>query len=327
MNKILVTGGAGFIGSNLVKALLKNKNKVIVVDNFSQGERKNLSSVNGDKNLKIIKADILDNKKMVKISKGVDVIFHLAVQCLRVSLNNPLFVERVNAGGTLSVLWAAHKNRVKKFIYCSSSEVYGSAISTPMKEDHPLNPTTVYGASKLTGETYTTCFNKNYSLKTVIVRPFNTYGYNEHMEGTYGEVIPRLIALAKNNLPLTIFGNGKQTRDFTFVTNSVDGLIKAANNTEAEGSALNIAYGEEVSINKITQIIIKATKSKSKIMHTDPRPHDVNRHFASISKATKLLGYKPKIDIEEGIKLYIKHLEEEKTDFKKILNDLPEKNW
>lgn len=327
MNKILVTGGAGFIGSNLVKALIENDNEVLVVDNFSQGKYENLESLKNNKNLKVVKADILNTNEMLKLTKGINVIFHLAVQCLRVSLQNPLLVDKVNSSGTLSVLWSAHKNNIQKFIYCSSSEVYGSAISASMNESHPLNPTTVYGASKLSGEIYTKCFNDNFGLKTVIVRPFNTYGYNEHAEGLYGEVIPRFVILAKNNLPITIFGNGEQTRDFTFVTDTVTGLIKASNEEGLIGQAVNIARGEEVSINHVADIVLKLTGSKSKIVHRQSRPHDVVKHYADVSKAKKLLNFKPGINIEEGIGLYIKSLEENKFNFKQALNDLPERNW
>lgn len=327
MKKILVTGGAGFIGSNLAKTLLERNNKVIIVDNFSQGSLKNLSPIKNSKNLKVIKADVLNSQEMTKASKGVDIIFHLAVQCLRVSLQDPLLVDRVNSSGTLVTLWSAHKNGVKKFIYCSSSEVYGSAAYCPMDEKHPLTPTTVYGTSKLSGELYTQCFNNNFKLKTVIVRPFNTYGYNEHSEGLYGEVIPRFVVLAKNNLPLSIFGNGSQTRDFTFVTDTVEGLIKASENEKVEGQAINIAKGEEVSIKKIAQIITKLTGSKSKIKYMPARPHDVKKHFSDNSKAKKILSFEPKIGIEQGIGLYINNLEKTKFDFKKALNNLPEKNW
>lgn len=327
MNKTLVTGGAGFIGSNLVKALLDKNHHVTVVDNFSQGLYQNLASVKNNKKLEIVKADILDTEKMIKLTKGINVIFHLAVQCLRVSLNDPLFVERVNSGGTLSVLWAAHKNNVKRFVYCSSSEVYGSAMEFPMKENHPLRPTTVYGASKLSGELYTSCFGENLGIETVIVRPFNSYGYNEHIKGVYGEVIPRFTVRAIHNLPIIIYGDGNQTRDFTFVTDTVDGIIRAGYGENKKNNIFNIAYGKEISIKNIAEIIIKKTGSSSKIIFQPPRPHDVRRHFADISKAKKILGFRPKINIEKGIELYIKHLEKSKINLKKVLNDIPERNW
>lgn len=324
---ILVTGGAGFIGSSLVRALLENKNKVIVVDNFSQGSLSNLEEVKQDKSLKIVKGDILDKSLMLKLTKKTDVIFHLAVQCLRISLTDPFLVHDVNVTGTLNLLWAGHKNKVKKFIYCSSSEVYGNALSTRMDENHPLKPTTVYGASKLQGEIYAKCFNDNFGLPTVIVRPFNTYGYREHFAGVCGEIIPRFIIRVKNNLPPLIYGSGNQTRDFTFVSDTVGGLILVAENDKFYGEAINIAYGEEVTINRVAKIIINLLNSKVSVIHTSVRPHDVQRHAADITKAKKMLKFKPKITIENGIRLYINYLEKSGINFKEALKEIPERNW
>lgn len=325
--RILVTGGAGFIGSNLVKSLILKNNHVSIVDNFSQGSISNLKEVKTNKNLKIVKADILNRPKMLQLTKNIDVIFHLAVQCLRISFENPFLVNEVNTTGTLSILWAGYKNKVKKFLYCSSSEVYGTASTTPMDEDHHLNPTTIYGASKLQGEIYTKCFNDNFGLPTVIVRPFNTYGYNEHFSGPYGEIIPRFIIRVKNSLPPIIYGDGTQTRDFTFVSDTVEGLILAASNDELNGEAINIARGCEVSINEIAKIIIELLDSKTHINYRPSRPHDVKRHFADISKAKKLLKFEPKINIQDGIKKYLEHLNTTGIDFKAALKQIPERNW
>lgn len=324
--RIVITGGAGFIGSNLAKSLVL-RNKVIIVDNFSQGSRNNLKEIKANTNLKIVKADILDASKMIELTKNTDIIFHLAVQCLRVSLENPFLVNEVNATGTLNMLWAGYKNNVKKFLYCSSSEVYGTAINVPMNENHPLNPTTVYGASKLQGEIYAKCFNDNFGLPTVIVRPFNTYGYNEHFEGIYGEVIPRFIVRVKNNLSPIVFGSGTQTRDFTFVSDTVNGIILAASSERLNGQTINIAYGKEVSINKIAKIIIESLNSKTHVAFQSMRPKDVKRHYADISKAKKILHFQPKIDIKKGIKMYLEYLENTGVNFKAILNKIPERNW
>lgn len=325
--RILITGGAGFIGSNLVKSLILKNNHVIVVDNFSQGSLRNLKEIKGNKNLKIVKADILDMSRMLRITKDIDIIFHLAVQCLRISLKDPFLVNDVNTTGTLNMLWAGHKNKVKKFLYCSSSEVYGTALKAPMDENHPLKPTTAYGASKLQGEIYAKCFNDNYGLPTVIVRPFNTYGYNGHFAGPYGEVIPRFIARIKNGLPPIIFGDGAQTRDFTFVSDTVTGIILAAGCDELNGQAINIAYGKEISINKIAGILIELLKSKAGIIHLSSRPKDVRRHYADISKAKRILSFYPEVNIKKGVKKYIEYLDSSGVDFKAVLKQIPERNW
>ena len=325
--QVLVTGGAGFIGSNLVRALLAKNNSVLVVDNFSVGSINNLKDVKANKNLKVINADILHKRTMESLTKGIDVIFHLAVVCLRVSFKDPFLVNEVNSTGTLSMLWAAHKANVKKFVYCSSSEVYGTAVTAPMSEMHPLRPTTIYGASKLQGEIYTKCFNDNFGLPTVIVRPFNTYGYHEHVSGPYGEVIPRFVIRIKNNLSPIIFGDGKQTRDFTFVTDTVVGMIMAAENDRLNGDVVNIARGHEVTINDVAKTIIKQLNNEVKITYVSPRPSDVRRHFDDITKAKKILNFMPKISIEEGLEMYLAYLENEKIDFKTALKPVPERNW
>ncbi len=325
--KILVTGGAGFIGSNLVVRLIELNNKVIVLDNFSQGKIENLAIVMKNPNLKIKKADILDDRAVNSLTKNVDVVFHMAVQCLRKSMRDPVYVHDVNATGTLKILLSAEKNRVKRFVYCSSSEVYGTAIHAPMDEDHPLAPTTIYGASKLVGEIYARCFNDNFGLETVIARPFNTYGYNSHTDGPYGEVIPRFVVRVKNGLPPIIFGDGEQTRDFTFVEDTVQGLISACENDKLIGTAVNIARGKEISINEVAKIVIDLINRPISVRYQKARPHDVLRHFADISKAKKVLKFKAKTDIKEGIKQYIQYLDGKKTDYKKLLKDMPEKNW
>lgn len=323
MPRAIITGGAGFIGSNLVPLLLEKGWEVLVVDNFSTGKKENLPQ---HKRLKVEVADIVDKNKMRQFIKGADVVFHMAIQCVRQSINDPWLVHDVNATGTLSVLDAAKVNGIEKFIYVSSSEIYGSAITVPMNEEHDKNPTTVYGASKLTGELYALAYFRTYGYPTIIARPFNTYGYNEHFEGPYGEVIPRFVVRALNGLPLQIFGDGNQTRDFTFVTDTVKGIY-AVYETGKIGEAYNIAKGKEISILNLADLILKICNVSVSIEHLEQRPGDVLRHFADTSKSERELGFKAQTGIEEGLKKYLNWFHRNITDPKVALKLYKDRNW
>lgn len=325
--KILVTGGAGFIGSHLVDELVKN-NKVIVIDNFSIGNEKNLKFSKKSGNLKIIRGDITNLPTVKKAMSDIDIVFHLAALGVRESINNPFPVHQVNSLGTLNLLFVARKNNIEKFIHISSSEVYGTASFVPMDENHPLNPETIYGASKLSGEMYALSYFRTYGLPTTVIRPFNTYGPRSHFEGPYGEVIPRFTIRAINNLPPIIFGNGKQTRDFTYVDDTVEGIIKASQNDKLIGESLNIALGEERSINEVARIILRTLgKANLKIVYQEVRPGDVKRHFADIKKAKKFLKFNARTPLEKGIVKYTDWLRTEKVDVKQALKQINERNW
>ncbi|MCL5018366.1 MAG: GDP-mannose 4,6-dehydratase, partial [Candidatus Pacearchaeota archaeon] len=301
---ILVTGGAGFIGSNLVDELLKNPdNKITVVDDLSTGNEDTIRHNYSNPNFKFIKEDIRNYSQIKKICSDTDKIYHLAVQCIRMSIFDPDLVHDVNVTGTLNLLKASLENNVKKFIYISSSEVYGTAKTVPMSEEHPKEPTTIYGASKLAGENYTKAFTRTHGLNTVIIRPFNSYGPREHFEGAYGEVIPKFSVRVKNNKRPLIFGEGKQTRDFTYISDTVAGIILASDSEELNGDVVNIAYGHEVSVNEIAKYILENFDSKLQPKYCPPRPGEILRHYADVSKAKKILNFHSKVGIEEGIKL------------------------
>lgn len=312
---ILVTGGAGFIGSHLVEALEKD-NRVVVYDNFSSS----VVSVGA-------RRDILDEKKLTAAMKGVDIVFHLAVACVRLSLSEESFVHNVNATGTLSVLIAAKKSGVKRFIYISSSEVYGTAIGEKINESHPISPTTIYGMSKYIGELYTRQYNDLFGLPTIIIRPFNTYGPRSHFNGVYGEVIPRFVIRALNGKQPLIFGSGLQTRDFTYISDTVNGIIKASQSDKLFGQAVNIAYGQEISILEIAEIICKEIGLPFKPIMKPARPNDVLKHFADIQKARKILSYKPRVIITEGLKKYITWVKKTYPDPNKLMSLVPNTNW
>jgi UDP-glucose 4-epimerase len=235
---------------------------------------------------------------------------HLACSCLRVSLTDPWASDRVNAQGTLTTLDAAARAGVKRFLYCSSSEVYGTAVREPMDENHPTRPTTVYGASKLAGEGYALAYLDTHGLPVSIVRGFNTYGYREHVSGPSGEVIPKMTLRALAGQPPIILGDGTQTRDFTFVSDTVNGLIAAAECDALVGGVVNVAYGREVSIARIAELVCAACETDVKPLHAPARPADVRRHCAGIQRARELFDYRPEVPIVEGIRRYVEYFRE-----------------
>ncbi len=326
--KILVTGGAGFIGSNLVDALVsETRDDIVAVDDFSTGTRANLARHAERDRVTIVEADVRDEARMREVMRKVDLVYHLAVQCLRVSITDQHLVHDVNATGTLNLLLAAREAQVSRFVYCSSSEVYGTALRVPMDEEHPLVPTTPYGASKLAGEAYARSFHLTYGLPVVVVRPFNTYGAREHFEGAYGEVIPKFAVRALNGAPLVVFGDGEQTRDFTEVQDTVRGLMLAASTDAAVGDVVNVARGEEVSINRIARLVLEALGVEGAIEHADPRPGDVRRHAADTRKARALLGFEARTGIQDGIRSYVEWLRGSGDDVREMLSREVLFNW
>ena len=322
---ILVTGGAGFIGSHLTEALVAH-NRVTVYDNFSSSviDQCYLGNLG---NVRVISGDILDKNKLERAMKGIDIVFHLAVACVRMSLAKPAFVHDVNATGTLAALLASKKNCVKLFIYISSSEIYGTLESRKIKESHRINPTTVYGMSKYIGELYAKHFNDHEGLPTMVVRPFNTYGPRSHFEGVYGEVVPRFVVRALNGKQPIIFGSGRQTRDFTYVTDTVKGIILAAGNDKLVGDTINIARGQEVSILDIAKTICKIAGLPFQPIMKQPRPNDVVRHFADISYAKQVLNFKPEVTIKHGLREYVAWIRKTYPDAKQLLSNIPDINW
>jgi UDP-glucose 4-epimerase len=290
VKKILVTGGAGFIGSHLVDALVPN-NEVIVVDNLSTGSMENIRHHVKKGAIRFFEADIRDLDKMYELTKNIDLIYHLAVQCVRVSLYDPVLVHEVNATGTLNLCMAALKNGVQKIVYTSSAEVYGDGKIIPIAEDHPLESNTPYGAAKLSGELYLGMYRRTYGLPSVILRLFNTYGPREHFEGLYGEVIPRFVIRGMNGLPPVIFGDGEQTRSFHAVSDTVRAICLASECDAAIGESFNIGGEEEITINDLAKTILELVGEENGITpeHAAPRPGEIIRHSADMSKARSLL--------------------------------------
>lgn len=328
--KVLVSGGAGFIGSHLTQALVRLGAQVIVLDDLSVGTRKNLEDCLNSPLCQLVEGSILDAPLVERWSEGVEVIFHLAVVCLRRSFDDPQQVHRVNTEGTLNLLEAARQRapQLQRFLYCSSSEVYGSALTAPMDEGHPCRPTTLYGASKLAGEFYTSSYSLSYGLPITIARPFNTYGPREHHQGASGEVIPRFAVRIANGLPPGIFGSGQQTRDFTYVTDTVQGLLRAAESEATLGQAFNIARGQEVSIGTLAQHLLRKMKRPDLQPQFLPtRPADVERHYASADKLFQSTGWRAEVGIEEGLELYLQWFAQQSADPKDWLEEVTPQNW
>jgi UDP-glucose 4-epimerase len=234
--------------------------------------------------------------------EGTDLVFHLACLGVRHSIHSPQENHDVNASGTLAVLTVARSADVKRFVYVSSSEIYGTARTVPMTEEHRVYPLTVYGASKFAGEAYTRAFWQTYGYATVVVRPFNAYGPRCHHEGDSGEVIPKFVLRCLSGKPMVIFGEGMQTRDFTFVSDTAFGIIRAGFSDAAIGETINLGSGEEVRIDQLARAVAQILgRPGTAIIHDAPRPGDVLRLCADTSKAKRLLGFAPRVRLAEGI--------------------------
>jgi len=299
--RVLVTGGAGFIGSELVHQLVAQGVKVVVIDNLVNGRRENLEGLPAN-SVRLVIADIRDRGHIVDLMRGTDVVFHLACLGVRHSIHSPFENHQVNATATLKLLSAARVAGVSRFVYVSSSEVYGTALRVPMTEEHPTFPTTVYGASKLAGECYTRAFYRTYDYPTVVVRPFNTYGPHCHHEGDSGEVIPRFLLRCLAGRPMVIFGDGTQTRDFTYVRDTARGILVAGLADDAVGQTINLGSGREIAINELAcEVVAVVGRRGVAVVHDDPRPGDTLRLCADITKARQLLGFEPKVTFREGL--------------------------
>jgi len=299
---VLVTGGNGAVGCNLVKKLLELSAKVVVLDDFSQSSPKNLPS---HKNLKTIKGNITDEKILKKtFSKKYDYVFHLAARFANeLSVQNPIEDLTVNTKGTLQVLLHAAKQKPRRFIYSSSSSLYGSQKASSFNELLYPNPSTPYAASKLSAEHYCNAIQKLSGLDYTIVRLSNSYGPFDP-PGRFRNVIPNFFELALKNKDLVITGTGNETRDFTFVDDTVKGILLAACTKSAANQIFNLGTGKETRILKIAKTILDITKSRSKIVFKSRRSFDhITRRKMNISKAKKLLGYHSDTGIEEGLQI------------------------
>lgn len=297
MKKILITGGAGFIGSNLVDRLIKEKYKVIVIDNLSTGKKENLN-----KKAKFYQIDICSSKisEVFKKEKP-EIVYHFAAQMnIRKSVEDPLFDSRINILGSLNILQNSIKFKIKKFIFASSGgAIYGNAKKIPISENYNTLPISPYGIAKLTVENYLKFYKENYNLNFVSLRFANVYGPRQNPKGEAGIVSIFIDNFLKNKNSI-IFGNGKQTRDFIFVEDVVDACFKILNYSGKE-NIFNIGTGVETSVNELYYIIIKILKSKIKPKYVAPKKGELMRNCLDISKIKKELNWKPKIFLKEGL--------------------------
>ncbi|MDQ1280686.1 MAG: family oxidoreductase [Thermoproteota archaeon] len=299
--RIIVTGGAGFIGSHLAEALLKEGAEVIVLDDFSSGKQSNLEHSMKNENFTFYRGDIRDKEIISKLFKEVDVVFHEAAQInIKKSVEDPITTNDVNVNGTLNILKACVDNRVKRLIFASSCAVYGDSETLPIGEDTALKPISPYAASKLAAENYVRAFHRIYGLETVCLRYFNVYGPRQTL-GPYSGVIPIFIDQLLKGEQLMIFGDGEQTRDFVNVKDIVEANVCALK-TKAIGEVFNVATGQATSINELAQLLQKITgRTELKPKHAEPRTGDIDQSYADISKSEKLLGYKPKTSLQQGL--------------------------
>lgn len=300
--KIVITGGAGFIGSNLAEELSKD-NEIIVLDDLFAGKLSNIR----DLDIKFVKGSITDLDLLQKLFKDVEYVFHqAAIASVPRSINDPVASNNANINGTLNVLVAAKDSGVKKVICASSSSVYGDTPELPKREEMKPTPKSPYAITKLAGEYYSTVFSEVYGLKTVSLRYFNVYGPKQDPSSEYAAVIPKFIRKAQENKPPIIYGDGEQTRDFTFVKDVVNANILALERGEG---VFNIASGSRISINELADKIIAMYGKSLKPIHESPRPGDVKHSLADISKAEKELRYKPEYVLEEGLRETIEYEE------------------
>ena len=301
--KVIVTGGAGFIGSHMVDKLINEGYDVTVLDNFSNGRPQNLAHHKNNKNLKIIEIDISDFEGIKKHFNGIDVVFHFAALADIVpSIVNPLNYYKSNVTGTAAVVEASRLANVKKIIYAASSSCYGIPDTFPTPESAEIRPQYPYALTKYLGEQIIMHWGKVYKLPVVSLRLFNVYGPRSRTSGTYGAVFGVFLAQKLNNKPFTVVGNGKQTRDFTFVTDVVDAFFTAAQ-TDCKNEIMNVGSGDTYSVNELVKLL------GGEITYIPKRPGEPDCTFADISKIKKLLGWQPKVSFAEGVGKMLDNIE------------------
>lgn len=326
MLNILVTGGAGFIGSHLVDKLLSIGHKVVVLDNLVNGKEANLIEASSNPNFTFIKGDILSQETCNSATKNIDVVYHLACLGVRHSIHSPFDNHRVNAEGSLNMLEAARKNKIKRFFYISTSEIYGDIKQFPIDESGVPLPKTVYGSSKLAGENYAYSYFTCYGMDTTILRIFNNYGPRAHYEGDAGEIIPRsIVNLIYDKAPI-VFGDGSVTRDFFYVKDTASALSILLDINTISGEIINIGTGEEITMKHLLEKIIELMKSTIKIDYLEDRPADVPRLWVNPSKFSTITHFNSAYTFEQGLIETINYYKEISKG-KDLISEITIKNW
>ncbi len=297
----LVTGGAGFIGSHIAETLVRRGAKVRIIDNFSTGKKAHMASFAGK--VKLIRGDIRNLATCRRAVRGVRYVIHqAAIRSVPKSMDQPTASHDANATGTLNMLLAARDAKVKRFVYASSSSAYGAAKIFPQKESHKPAPVSPYAASKLCGEHYAILFSQGMGLETISLRYFNVFGPRQDPESLYSAVIPKFMEQAYLGRPLEVHWDGKQSRDFTHIDNVVQANLKSAKTRAGIGEAFNIANGRTYSLLDVIHVIEKLCGHRLERRHSPMRKGDVRKTSADISRAKRLLGYKPTMNFERGLK-------------------------
>lgn len=303
MASILITGGAGFIGSNLAEALCK-EHEVVILDNLSTGKASNVPK---HKRVKFVRGDICDLKVVRDAVKGADHVIHLAaIASVPRSMKDPEETNRVNAGGTFNLLFESARAEVDRFVYASTSAVYGDLPGLPKREGSELSPISPYAATKLAGERFCLVFERNFGLSTVSFRYFNIYGPRQDPKSEYAAVIPKFIELMEEGKRPVIYGNGEQTRDFTYVGDVIRANEIALEKKKGAGDVFNIASGKRTSINELVEKLNAVLGTKLKPAYEKERPGDVLHSYADVGKAKRVLGFKAEWSMEEGLKETLK---------------------